>query len=198
MRRLQRTIGTMTLLLLGVAVVAAQAEPQFAGSWVLDRSQSQFPTHEGRGHGAPSPQAQPAQVTLMVEQHGNTLKVTRTMTMGSRERSMTDTLVTDGSDQTHQGYRGNVVTRAAFEGDRLVVTRTHVKGYRGNVVTRAAFEGDRLVVTRTHVKKDDQSDQTMSRQSIWTLSPDGRVLTIDTTFHSRRGDRAMKIVYQRS
>jgi len=173
MRRLQRTIGTMTLLLLGVAVVAAQAEPKFAGSWVLDRSQSQFPTHEGRGHGAPSPQAQPAQVTLMVEQHGNTLKVTRTMTMGSRERSMTDTLVTDGSDQTHQGYRGNVVTRAAFEGDRLVVTRTHVK-------------------------KDDQSDQTMSRQSIWTLSPDGRVLTIDTTFHSRRGDRAMKIVYQRS
>jgi len=38
MRRLQRTIGTMTLLLLGVGVVAAQAEPQFAGSWVLDRS----------------------------------------------------------------------------------------------------------------------------------------------------------------
>jgi hypothetical protein len=173
MRRLQRTIGTMTLLLLGVAVVAAQAEPQFAGSWVLDRSQSQFPPHEGRGHDAPSPQAQPPQVTLMVEQHGNTLKVTRTTTMGSQERSMTDTLVTDGSDQTHQGYHGNVVTRAAFEGDRLVVRRTHVKN-------------------------DDQSDQTMSRQSIWTLSPDGRVLTIDTTFHSPRGDRAMKIVYQRS
>src|SRR5436309_1775393 len=51
MRRLQRTIGTMTLLLLGVGVVAAQAEPQFAGSWVLDRSQSQFPTHEGRDQG---------------------------------------------------------------------------------------------------------------------------------------------------
>jgi len=67
MKRLQRTIGTMTLLLLGVAVVAAQAEPQFAGSWVLDRSQSQFPTHEGRGHGAPHPQAQPPQVTLMVD-----------------------------------------------------------------------------------------------------------------------------------
>jgi len=44
MKRLQRTIGTMTLLLLAVGVVAAQAEPQFAGDWVLDRSQSQFPT----------------------------------------------------------------------------------------------------------------------------------------------------------
>ena len=169
MRRLQRTIGTMTLLLLGVGVVAAQAEPQFAGSWVLDRSQSQFPAHEGRSHGAPNAQAQPPEVKLMVEQHGTMLKVTRTMTMGTRERSMTDTLVADGSDQTHQGYRGNVVTRAAFEGDRLVVTRTHTKGER-----------------------------TMSQQSIWTLSPDGRVLTIDTTLHSPRGDRAIKTVYLRS
>src|SRR3989442_2175823 len=173
MKRLQRTIGTMTLLLLAVGVVAAQAEPQFAGDWVLDRSQSQFPTHEGRGPDGSNAGRQRPDVKLVVQQQGNTLKVTRTMTMGSRERSMTDTVVTDGSDQAHQGYRGNVVTRAAFEGDRLVVTRTHVK-------------------------KDDQSDQTMSRQSIWTLSPDGRVLTIDTTFHSRRGDRAMKIVYQRS
>ncbi len=173
MRRLQRTIGTMTLLLLGVGVVAAQAEPQFAGSWVLDRSQSQFPTHEGRDQGRRDAQAQPPEVKLMVEQHGTMLKVTRTMTRDTRERSMTDTLVADGSDQTHQGYRGNVVTRAAFEGDRLVVTQTHVK-------------------------TGEQGDRTMSRQSIWTLSSDGRVLTIDSTMHSPRGDRAMKTVYVRS
>ncbi len=49
MRRLQRTIGTMAVLLLGIGVAAAQAEPQFSGSWVLDRSQSQFPQHEGPG-----------------------------------------------------------------------------------------------------------------------------------------------------
>ncbi len=173
MRRLQRRIGTMTLLLLGVGVVAAQAEPQFAGSWVLDRSQSQFPTHEGRDQDRRDDQAQPPEVKLVVEQHGTMLKVSRTMTRGTRERSMTDTLVADGSDQTHQGYRGNAVTRAAFEGDRLVVTQTHVK-------------------------KGEQGDRTMSRQSIWTLSPDGRVLTIDTTMHSPRGDRAMKTVYVRS
>jgi len=34
--------------------------------------------------------------------------------------------------------------------------------------------------------------------TVWTLSPDGRVLTIDTTMHGPRGDRAMKTVYQRS
>ena len=53
-------------------------------------------------------------------------------------------------------------------------------------------------MTHTRTKKTDQGDQTMSRQSVWTLSPDGRVLTIDTTMHGPRGERAMKTVYQRS
>jgi len=179
MKRLQGTIGTMALLLLGIGVAAAQAEPQFGGSWVLDRSQSQFPSHEGRAQKAPDAQQQPAaphqppQVTLVVAQQGNTLKVTRTFAMGTRQHATTDTIVADGSDQIHQGYRGNSVTRSTFEGDRLVVTHTRTK-------------------------KTDQGEQTMSRQSVWTLSPDGHVLTIDTTMHSPRGDRAMKTVYQRS
>ena len=179
MRRLQRTIGTMAVLLLGLGVAAAQAQPQFTGSWVLDPAQSQLPKHEHRGQTAPDAQAQPQQpqqppqVTLTVTQQGNTLKVTRTFARGNRSHSMSDVIVADGSDQVEQGHRGNVVTRSVFEGDRLVVTRTHTK-------------------------KTDQGEQTMSRQSVWTLSPDGRVLTIDTTMHSPRGDRAMKTVYQRS
>src|SRR5258705_2693013 len=117
---------TMLLLLLGIGAGAAQAEPQFTGAWTLDRAQSQFPKHEGRSQ--PDPQAQPPQppdVKLVVDQHGTTLKVTRIMTTGTRERSMTDTYVTDGTDQTRRGYRGEVVTRAAFEADRLRFTRWH-------------------------------------------------------------------------
>jgi hypothetical protein len=170
MRRLQHAIATVTLFLLWLGVVAVQAEPQFVGSWVLDRSQSQLPKHEGRGR--PDAQAQPPDVKLVVEQQGTQLKVTRSMTMGSRERSMTDTYVTDGTDQSHTGYRGDVVTRAAFDGDRLVVTETHVR-------------------------KGEQGSRTMSRQSVWSLSPDGRVLTIETTMHGPRGDRTMKTVYVR-
>lgn len=179
MRHLPRMIVTTALLLLGVGVTAAQAQPQFAGSWVLDRSQSQFPAHARRGPAPdaqqqqPSVQHQPPQVTLVVAQQGDTLKITRTVAMGTRQHSMTDTIVADGSDQVQQGYRGNVVVRSAFEVDRLVITQTRTK-------------------------KTDQGDQTMSRQSIWTLSPDGKVLTIDTTMHGPRGDRAMKTVYQRS
>jgi hypothetical protein len=189
MKHLQRTISMMALILLGIGVAAAQAEPQFAGNWVLDRSQSQFPAHRGHAQNAPDgqqppaqqpptqqPQAQrqPPQITLVVAQQGNTLKVTRTFAMGTQSRSMTDTIVADGTDQVQQGYHG------------------------GSAVTRSTFQGDQLIVTHTRTKKTDQGEQTMSRQSVWTLSPDGRVLTIETTMHSPRGEHAMKTVYQRS
>ena len=173
MNRVKLMFGTLAALVLAVGVVTAPAEPQFSGAWVLDRTQSQFPSHEGRG-GADHSQVPPPEVKLKVEQQGTAVKVTRTMTMGTRERSLTDTYVADGSDQTHRGYRG------------------------GNVVTRAAFEGDRMVVTVTQTKKSEQGEKTMAQQSIWSVSPDGRTLTIDTTVQSPRGDRAMKTVYVRS
>ena len=173
MRRVQHTIGMMAFLLLGIGVVAAQAQPQFAGSYVLDPSQSQFPKHGNRPQSAPDAQRQLPQVTLVVAQQGNTVKIARTMVRGTHERSMTDTIVADGSDKVEPGYRGNVTVRSAFEGDRLVITHTR---------------------TRT----TDQGTQTMSRESVWSLSPDGKVLTIDTTMHGLRGDRTMKTVYQRS
>src|SRR2546427_1360738 len=150
MKHAQVMIGTVAALLLAVGVATAPAQPQLSGTWVLDRAQSQLPSHEGQNKPSPDAQATPPEVKLRVEQQGNSVWVTRTMTMGSRERSLTDTYVADGSDQTHRGYRGNVVTRAAFDGDRMVVT-----------------------VTQT--KKGDQGDHTMSQQSIWALSPDGRL-----------------------
>lgn len=179
MRGIKRTVATLAVLLVGAGVIAAQAQPQFSGAYTLDRSQSQFPQHQHRSQpDAQAPQAQPAQPTqrpdikLVVQQQGATLKVTRIIAMGTRERSETNTYVADGTDQTRRGYRGEMVTRAAFDGDRLVLTRTHTK-------------------------KTDAGERTMSRQSVWTLSPDGRTLTIDTTMQGSHGDRVMKTVYVR-
>ena len=174
MKHAQVMIGTVAVLLLAVGVATAPAQPQLSGTWVLDRAQSQLPSHEGQNKPSPDAQAPPPEVKLRVEQQGNAVKVTRTMTMGTRERSMTDTYVADGSDQTHRGYRG------------------------GNVVTRAAFEGDRLVVTVMQTRKSDQGERTMSQHSTWSVSPDGRLLTIDTTMQTPSGDRAMKTLYVRS
>ena len=108
----------------------------------------------------------------MIEQAGNLLKVTRAKARGNPGRSTSVTYVTDGTDQACQGHHGNSVTRAVFEGDRLVVTKTHpMQGQPG--------------------------ERTMSREALWTVSPDGKVLTIDTTLQSPRGTRTVKAVYLR-
>ena len=65
-------------------------------------------------------------------------------------------------------------------------------------MTRAAFDGDRLVVTGTYAMKGEHGDKTMSRQSVWSLSPDGAVLTIETTLQTPRGAHNIKSVYTRS
>jgi hypothetical protein len=169
MRNRHRIIGMITMFALAASVVAAKAEPPLAGTWMLDPAQSQRPAHERKGDRGDGAQAEPAQIKLIVAQEGAMLRVTRTKTRGTQERSFSDTLVADGSEQMHRGLHGQVVTRTAFEGDRLVVTRTHTTGER-----------------------------TISRQSVWTVSPDGRVLTIDTTWQGPRGDRTIKTVYVRS
>jgi hypothetical protein len=183
MTRAKRTIGFVTaLLVLAAGVVVAQAQPQFAGTWTLDRSQSQLPAHEGRhaqggqgAQGAPGAQSQqqPSVVKLTVEQTGSNFKVTRSMARGDRERSFSQAFVADGSERTEQGRHG------------------------GTTVSKATLGGDRLVTssTTTMPAKDGGAAKTFSRESTWTVSPDGRTLTIDTVMHTPRGDRNMKTVY---
>ena len=177
MTRVPRTIGSIVVLLLALVVATAQAQPQFTGTWVLDRAQSQLPSHGPHGQGMPDRQGAPPEVKLIVEQQGNLLKATRTVASGPRERSMSETFTVDGSERTEQTPRGGTsVTKATLGGDRLVVNKTH---------TRPA-------------KEQGQPARTFSRESVWTLSPDGRTLTIDTTMQSPRGERTMKTVFVRS
>jgi len=183
MTRAQRMIGPVAAaLLLAVTAVTTQAQPQFAGTWTLDPAQSQFPAREG-GHGHKAPDGaqpetpkQPPTVKLLVEQSGVNIKVTRSMARDNRERSYSQSFVADGSERTEQGHRGSTtVTRATLGGDRLVTTST-----------------------TTRPGKDGGEAKTFSRESTWTLSPDGRTLTIDTVMHTPRGDKTMRTVYLRS
>jgi hypothetical protein len=177
MTRARRTIGSIAVLLLALVVSTAQAQPQFTGTWVLDRAQSQLPAHGPHGGRAGGPPGPPPDVKLIVEQQGNTLKATRMIAHGPRERSMSETFVTDGSERTEQTRRG------------------------GTSVTKATLGGDRLVVNKTHsmpAKDQGQPARTFTRESVWTLSPDGRTLTIDTTMQSPRGTRTMKTVFTKT
>ena len=183
MKHVKRTIGLVTaVLVLAVTGLAAQAQPQFSGTWTLDPSQSQFPAHGnkapsgGATQGQPQQPQQPPVVKLTVEQSGTNFKVTRSMARDNRERTYSQSFVADGSENTRQGHRGSTtVSKATLGGDRLVTTST-----------------------TTTPAKDGGQPRSFSRESTWMVSPDGHTLTIDTVMHGPRGDRQMKSVYLKS
>lgn len=184
MTYLHRTLGLVAAtLLVGVTAVAAHAQPQLAGTWTLDRSQSQFPAwegHHGHGKGPDARQGeapkQPHVVKLTIEQNGVNMKVTRSIVRDDHERSFSQSFVADGSERTRPGHHGSTtMTKATLGGDRLVTTST-----------------------TTRPGKDGGEAKTFSRESTWTVSPDGKTLTVETVMHSPRGDKTMKTVYLKS
>jgi hypothetical protein len=177
MMHVKRTIGLVTaVLVLAVTGLAAQAQPQFGGTWTLDPSQSQFPARSGGAQGQTQQPQQPPVVKLLVEQNGTNFKVTRSMARDNRERTYSQSFVADGSENTRQGHHGSTtVSKATLGGDRLVTTST-----------------------TTMPAKDGGQPKSFSRDSTWTVSPDGRTLTIDTVMHGPRGDKTMKTVYLKS
>jgi hypothetical protein len=166
-------LGVVVLL----AAAAGHAAPNLAGTWVLDRDQSEFPQRDGaegkRRHGGMRESRGPGEAKLTVAQDGNTLKVTRSLARNGKERTFTETYTLDGAEQTSKGHGGTVVTKALYDGDRLLVNTSQ---------TMTTKEGERQ----------------MSRASVWTVSPDGQTLTIQTTMQGPRGERQMKTVYQKS
>ena len=159
-----------------VASVAAHAAPNLAGTWVLDRSQSEMhkpDAAEGKGRHGPREGASRGEAKLTVAQDGNTLKVTRSRARDGKERTFTETYTLDGTERTSKGRHGATVTKALYDGNRLLVNTSH---------TMTTKEGERQ----------------MSRASVWTVSPDGQTLTIETTMQGPRGERQMKTVYQKA
>jgi len=166
-------LGVVVLL---AAAAGHAAAPNLTGTWVLDRDQSEFPQRdgaEGKRHGGQRESGGHGQAKLTVAQDGNILKVTRSIARDGKERTFTETYTIDGTEQTSKAHRGTVVTKALYDGDRLLVNTSH---------TMTTKEGERQ----------------MSRASVWTVSPDGQTLTIQTTMQGPRGERQMKTVYQKS
>jgi len=95
-------------------------------------------------------------------------KVTSATRMASDmgEFEINATYTTDGKETTNQGAGGGTTTSTAkWDGDALIIS------------TKGRF-GD--------------NDFTMTEK--WTLSEDGKTITIDRTFHSAMGDAAQKLI----
>jgi hypothetical protein len=156
------------MMIFGMLVLAATvfAAPNFTGTWALDTAKSELPD-PGQGRGPGSFMA-PA---MTVTQDAASITVERTMTgRDGQERKTTTKLTPDGKVVTETNDRGSVDTKASWDNATLVVD------------TARKFE------------REGQTFE-MKRSEKWTLSADGKELTIVFTQSSQRGDSKGKAVY---
>ena len=163
--------GRLSILLCAFALAAAPGKVNFSGTWILDKSQSDFQqltgVREGAGNG------QDASLSMVIEQQGLRLKVTRTLRTEGEEKTETHIYKTDGTETTNTGFRGE------------------------SVVTKAWWDGDKLVVSSTRTVKVLIKKVTVQSKSVWSLSLDAKTLTIDAVLETPRGEQRMKAVFHR-
>jgi hypothetical protein len=161
----------LSLVVIAVVLVSAQGKANFSGIWVLDKSKTDASQFMGVSEGAE--QAPNTTMTMLVEQQGTTVRVTRVLRVQGEERKEIHTYKTDGGQTTNTGFRGE------------------------SVVARAFWEGDKLVVVATRTMKVLLKEISADSRGVWSLSPDGKTLTIDAKVHSLRGEQRVKAVFDR-
>ena len=175
MKTLAQTVAGLILVVLASSLAFAQGNVNFSGTWVLDKSKSEMPNRQGRGGEAA--ETQDVSGKMVIEQQGATLRITRTLSAATRERSMTVTYNTTGQETTESTPRGgSIVSRASWEGNTLVITSTR---------------------TMTRPRRGETGERKIEQREVWSLSPDGRTLTIEGTRQTSRGDRTAKTVFNK-
>jgi hypothetical protein len=166
-----KMLSGLSLISLAVVLVSAEGKVNFSGTWILDKSKSDVSQFIGVGEDAEK--TQNASMTMVVDQQGASLRVTRILKTQGDERKEIHTYKIDGNETTNTGFRGETV------------------------VTRAFWEGDKLVVVSTRTKRVLMKDISAESRGVWSLSPDGKTLTIAAQVNSPRGEQRVRAVYDK-
>ncbi|HEX9869571.1 MAG TPA: hypothetical protein VGC99_13440 [Candidatus Tectomicrobia bacterium] len=166
-----KMLSGLSLISLAVVLVSAEGKVNFSGTWILDKSKSDVSQFIGVGED--TDKAQNASMTMVVEQQGASLRVTRILKTQGDERKELHTYKIDGNETTNTGFRGETV------------------------VARAFWEGDKLVVVSTRTKRVLMKDISGESRGVWSLSPDGKTLTIAAQVNSPRGEQRVRAVYDK-
>jgi len=166
-----KMLSGLTLISLAVVLVSAEGKVNFSGTWILDKSKSDVSQFIGVGEDAEK--TQNASMTMVVDQQGASLRVTRILKTQGDERKEIHTYKIDGNETTNTGFRGETV------------------------VARAFWEGDKLVVVSTRTKRVLMKDISAESRGVWSLSPDGKTLTIAAQVNSPRGEQRVRAVYDK-
>ncbi|HSF33210.1 MAG TPA: hypothetical protein VLK82_22425 [Candidatus Tectomicrobia bacterium] len=171
MTLLVKAFSGLSLVVLAVVSVSAQGKVNFSGTWILDKSKSDASQLMGVSEGMEA--APNTGMTMVVEQQGSTLKVTRVLKARGEERKEIHTYKTDGGETTNTGFRGE------------------------SVVARAFWEGDKLVVVSSRTLKVSLKETSTESRGVWSLGPGGKTLTIDARVNGPRGEQRLKAVFDK-
>jgi hypothetical protein len=157
------------LLVFGIVLLAlAMAAPNFSGTWVRDKAKSD-PMGMGRPGGGGGGQAPDVEVTLTIKQDANSFELATQR--GERTSEAKYTL--DGKENTNATGRGSTVSKSKWNGDVLML-----EGVR-------KFSGP-------------NGDMEMPFKDEYSLSADGKVLTVKSTSNNPQGEQqTRKQVYNK-
>ena len=113
-------------------------------------------------------------ITLKVKQSGDTIKVNEESNSERGRRDRAYTLNINGQEQQIQGFMGRPATATA------------------------QWDGNKLAISTTMSFERQGQTMEMASDDTWSLSEDGKVLTIDGTTESSFGTRTSKRVFDKS
>ena len=148
--------------------ISAQAKADFSGTWTFDEAKSDpAPARAGGGGGGGRGGGRmggaPA-TAMTIKQTAGELTLDRTTAQGAQ----TVVLKLDGSESKNTIGMGPAVSKAVWDGPRLVVTTTQTVQGRGGEIT-------------------------INSKEIYTVQ--GNVLTIETTRSTPAGEQTRKLIY---
>ena len=164
-------ISTIAIVVALVATAAAQAKPDFSGTWTFDEAKSDpAPARAGGGgggggggRGGGRMGGAPA-TAMTIKQTPAELSMDRTTAQGQQ----TAVYKLDGSDSTNTIGMGPATSKASWDGSRLVITTTQTVQGRGGEIT-------------------------INSKDIYSVQ--GSTLTIETTRTTPGGEISRKLIY---
>lgn len=161
------------LLVFGIALLAlAVAAPNFSGTWIRDKAKSD-PMGMGRpgGGGGGGGQAPDVEVTLTIKQDANSFETA-----------------------TQRGDRPPTEAKYTLDGKES----TNAMGRGGSTVSKAKLSGDTLVIEGVRKFSGPNGDTEMPFKEEYSLSADGKVLTVISTSSNPQGEQqTRKQVYNK-
>ena len=169
MQILKRTLAVVFTAALAAAPTFAQAVSKDAATAKAPDFSGQWELNVAKSDFGPMAQQAPTKGTMSITQSATSLKFTQSVSTPMGDQNITQEFTLDGQEHTMNGADGQPVTSAA------------------------KFDGDALVVN----SKLNRQGMDITQVSRWTLSPDGKAISVDRQLATPMGPMSLKLVFDK-